>query len=556
MRVPYHINQKFIRMKTTFVYKVFVCLLFLLVADSVAAQEGRYYVSCYLERETSRKENGWFCYSSQDIFYDNLFIYKNVYNGIVRERANEDDGSWGASIGYSLDLKPKSFILNGGVGSKRDGNIVKGADSAEYTEGSGQFELYIHLEETSFGCTRTLDVKYKIVVDDPAIINSVKFEGANSDKSYVCGTSTRIAVSINRYNNGRGDAELQVFGDDKNWHKVKNAPSASTSYVTYDEIKQYVALGNPIQFRTRKTLISYDSSFSTNTNELRYLREFKFPAGKSLIIDPPVCYGGKTTLKIPYEGNISYIYTVSKSSATGENITGSLTSETINGTTYYILSKYFDAGTYTLNIEYQSSGCYFTTTFNVPTIPQFKINKDSPLYLNKVDNYEITKNGGTGGVSISLSNVYCNSDNTYFDNPFVTHGPGYNNVTVFANNQTFSGVISTPTMSADFGWGGRYTDGQMKMDLSAGTYNIFVQNSLGCKSDTLTNIILREPLPVSYNITVSDPKCFGEKGSVSIFNVSGGIGNKKYHIDSENTNNFDVSSFNIDNLSSGSLPCI
>ncbi|MDR1975163.1 MAG: T9SS type A sorting domain-containing protein [Bacteroidales bacterium] len=282
----------------------------------------------------------------------------------------------------------------------------------------------------------------------------------------------------------------------------------------------------------------------------------KFPAGKDVIIEQPICKEEKTTIKVPYKDTTKYTLTiVSADDGTGENIiTDSLQTETINGTTYYVVSEHFTAGAKTLKISSPGTGCYLEKSFKVPDIPAFTIDTGGyfpvggsgglfggterrPLFPNKIDDFEIRKYDSTGGVNLQVSGSYDLQ------------------VTIIATKSSKPSDSFTKTLPPVFVLPVDpdehvYSFGGVNIDLYAGIYEVLATNAHGCNSNTLT-ITLRQPERINYNTTVQNPKCTGNESVMKISNIRGGIRDLQYSIDNDTAQTFNVETITINGLSSG-----
>ncbi|MDR0798524.1 MAG: SprB repeat-containing protein, partial [Dysgonamonadaceae bacterium] len=278
------------------------------------------------------------------------------------------------------------------------------------------------------------------------------------------------------------------------------------------------------------------NSVSTSTKELWYLPSFEFPAGKSLITELPKCKGDSTILKIPYTGTINYTVTVKGTNpySFGNNpILTNFPYESINGTRYYIAKAKLDPGTYQLVVEYkEGSGttCAFESDpFIVPTIPDFKINTIS--YPSQVDSYKIPTIGGTGQALLKIS--------------------GCSSQTVTVKAGTLSFIKSMSNRTSTIVGGVTYYSGDVTIDLAAGSYTISVISATGCTSNTLSGITMNQPSPIAFTVEPQSPKCFGDKGSVLLKNISGGITPYSYKLDGGSAQSLSSPPDPIENLAPG-----
>ena len=164
-------------------------------------------------------------------------------------------------LSYVSDSKP-SFEL-----SVKDSTVHK-----SYT-GANPIKLHVTDLSMTVDVPTTFDVTYQITVDGPAIIENVRFEdnAAANEFGFICGTDTRIVVQVSEHYDEVNKAELQIKDDNGEWRTIiPQITSNSTNYITYDDIKQYVNIGNEIQFRTKKKLLDDNYSYNTNATKLSY----------------------------------------------------------------------------------------------------------------------------------------------------------------------------------------------------------------------------------------------------------------------------------------------
>jgi hypothetical protein len=484
-------------------------------ATFLNAQENRYYIK--YEKQffnTGKKGN---CNSNM---YSPLWLH--VFVPGVSGSAWEYFNSSLAAQTYSLYRKPSSFRLFGRIGPSGTKENPVGPHDVSYTEGMSPFTLEISGSHTSSNwlkdCVRSLSAKYHITVDDPAVIASVAFESPHASVTYMCDNTVRVVVKVDPYySNGNGSAVLQILDKNNAWQTLKTVAGNSTNYFTYSDVLKHVNLGSAIKFRTRKTLLDGSYSYSTSTSYLYYFPKFQFPAGKSLIVEPPVCAGGNTIVKIPYEGNVNYTLTTKgqEESSFGVNIEmKDCSTETIGGITYYKVSKQLTAGAHVLTLENKAGAtpCPFETSFTIPEILEFTLSNRT--FPDAVSTFQIRTRGGTGRVSFSVS------------------GSRNQNITIHAGSQTFSKTLASSSVTS----GVTYYSGSVSVDLKTGTYSIYATNT-SCTSNTLS-ATLSEPAAISFTATSSSPDCSASSlpggnagnGSISLSGVSGGISGYSYAV--------------------------
>ncbi|MDR1527833.1 MAG: T9SS type A sorting domain-containing protein [Dysgonamonadaceae bacterium] len=392
-----------------------------------------------------------------------------------------------------------------------------------YTKGMSSVAMNIsHYSHT--GCKRTVTASSTVTVDDPAVIESVRFENTNTN--YTCETPG-VVVSISRYyNNGKGNANLQIRDDNGTWRTLRTVSSSSVNTISYTTIAQYVSLGNPIRFRTEKTLLDNNISYSSSTNYLYYLPQFRFPAGKTVLVDPPSCMDGNTTIRVPYERNDNYTLTISGPYPSSHLVNVETNNPTVvkeNG--YYVFKGDFDEGEHQLTVEYKLSGCdncspcAFVDNFTVVKPPSLTIGSSSYEY-NGLDNagnaVQITKRGDMGRVSFQVSGSQ--------ERAIIIHAGMYINSTQLSESYQEQGST--------------YYRGTAYIDLPAGTYTVWATNS-SCISNTVENLFLNEPSAMNFTVTSDSPSCNEANlingncndGQIHISAFSGGIGNYTYQID-------------------------
>ena len=505
-------------MKKNFVIITVLCCIFLFCNFFVRGQENRYYI-LYEKLEYKESDKGT-CNSS---------FYSAVGLDVFVEGSNNPvwTGSTLSQQIHHLSEKPSSFKLYGEVGGKHGTNAVD-PHYLTYNKGMSPFELSISGSDYHATCTRYLEAKYKVTVDDPATISGVYF-GNTSGSLNSCDSNEKITVKVESYySNGKGNAEIQVLDRNSNWQTIGTIASNSTQSLTYDKIKQHVDRNSPIKIRTRKKLLDDSYSYSTFANSLYYLHQFQFPAGKTLILEKPVCKEDSTTIKIPYTGNVGYTVTIKKTGEAGNGKNYEILDclqEMINGTSYRCIKEKLSAGTYNLIIEYkkgQGTPCAFEKSFTVPDILDFTISNVS--YPSQVNEYKIPTIGSTGQVYFTVSNS-CDRA-----------------LTINAGQYTFNKTLSSARLQT-------YYSGNVSIDLPKGTYAIYVINSSGCKSNTISNVVMNEPPAITFAFKGYDPKCHNEKGRYRISNIKGGIGTYKYKLD-----NGIFKSFNAESVEDTGVP--
>jgi hypothetical protein len=490
-----------------------LCTLFVGLVFSITilyAQENRYYIEYKnLEYITACDMRGVdepcrFEIVSSDVFLDVLADDGTIlWDGFDASKENQ---------AYSIDVMPSYFRLDISHGVSPETVFYQKGSSLNFS--INQCSGYEYMECIYAWCS--------ITVDDPAVIENIKFENDNSEMVYSCDAAQRIAITISPYyDNGKGSAILQMQDSNETWQTLQEISSNTTIYITYEQISQFLSIKKPIKLRTVKTLLDNSMSYSTNTKYLYYLPKFEFPSGKILIVEPPACSGGNTILKIPYEGTTNYTLTVKGTNdwSWGENplIMGCPT-EIIGGTTYYLVSTNLAAGNYILNIENKGDAtpCPFETTFTVPEIPAFTLS--NLTYPPLVGGYNIPESGGTGQISFSVS------------------GSRTQEITVHAGAESFTKTLSSSTVTG----GITYYNGTVSIDLPAGEYNIYVENSLSCRSNTSEKVTLIAPTSISFTATVTkQPDCNAanlisgntSNATITLSNISGGTDNYKYAVD-------------------------
>jgi hypothetical protein len=384
-----------------------------------------------------------------------------------------------------------------------------------------------------FSLSCGINIYCEFSVEGPAIIKNITFVENKKEinVNYACPDAI-IKIDIEDHGVYSG-FDIECKNTSGNWTKISSGERGEYS-VSFN-VSDLQAIGiNPFQefsIRTKRRLVpNNDYSTSTFTKAFRYLPQFSFPAGKELIVEPTKCQNGKTTIKIPYEGSTNYtINIINNSNGTNElnTTTSSLTTETINGTKYYVANATLLSGEHTLKIEPTTNGCYFETTFKVTEAPPFVINNFT--FPDKTGNYEIRTSGGKGKVTFDISGSY------------------NQNITIKAGTESFSKTLSNSTETN----GRTYYRGSVTIELPAGTYNISAENTAGCTSNTQQNVVLRQPNAINFGITTSTPKCYDEKGNVTIKNITGGIGAYTYKIGNGEAQSFNTATVEINDLSPG-----
>jgi hypothetical protein len=486
------------------------------------AQDDRYYIK-YEETNWKTSTSGMFCNSSIFDAYVHIFLSSGVTKSFNR--------SGGKTQTHIMYLKPSFFRVATVVGTS--GDLRTGFVDRVYTKGEAPFEMS-RSDSYNTGCTRKINATYRMTVDDPAKIESVQFE--NSTDIYSCGTP-RIIIKVSPYyNNGKGLANLQVLDDNNVWQTLQTVSGNVTYYLTYAQIARYVSLGKPIKLRTTKTLLDNSYSYSSSTKYLYYLPTFKLPAGKTILTESPVCYGGNTIIRIPYEGTTNYIITISGPDSWSHGLQNIDTSrpDVKKEGGYYVFEEKIAEGTHILKAEYKLTGsdcpqCGCASEnlpFEVVLPPVFSLTEYRPGYTGTDNNnksVQIKEHGGKGSVLFTVS------------------GSRTQNVTVYANTASTQNAYSNNINLT----GGSfvknkitYYSGTASIDLPAGTFDIYVSNSF-CKSDTIRDITLSQPDDISFDTATTPPSCNTanrvsgsiDNGTIFISNIRGGIGVHKYSVD-------------------------
>ncbi|GHT54480.1 hypothetical protein AGMMS49982_19250 [Bacteroidia bacterium] len=484
---------------------------------------------------------GWGC-NGYNHHLAKVLLYTGI-NSLYTTVDINDGASAYVSFGVTKPTKAQLYIevgeYHGDMATKYSDKTPISATSAIISVSDGDW---------SGDCYRDLTVEESIVVDGPAEIDDVKFNGLNSP--YCCNTTNIKIWTGKYYSNGKGDAKIQILDRNNVWQTITTAYSyASSRTISYTQVLQHVNLAKPIKFRTKKQLRDNSYSYSYSTNFLYYIPKFKFPAGKTVIVEPPSCFGGNTIIKVPYEGSTKYTLTISgpDSISHGVNVETD-TLPAVNG--YYVFSGNFSAGEHVLKVEYKTSecptcGCAFTDTFYVPEIPQFKITTSATFAFDTLG-YQIqsTAPNAKGCVLFSIEN-----------SPTI-------NVTVHAKNgvEQTQQISSRQSTAID---GRTYYSGTVYIDLPAGTYNwedVYVKSDtpFDCRADYpySQNITLNQPDPITFTATPASPSCNTTNlvngssantanGTITVNNIAGGLGT--YTV---NDSAF-IGSLTVNNLSAG-----
>ena len=518
----------------TILQKIGICLLLLLCVGKGFGQEeddeeNRFLVSVncsglYL-RAFSAMLNGYQTYSGQQT-YDGYTIYEMNFEPIYIDFFNETRSS--------LNFNYCNMRSNPGY--------------------YGLLDPF-----NSFACTGSI-----IYVDGPVIIKNVTFE--NLAINYAC-PDNRIKLELDVHALGDSytnsfDFTIECRNESGNWTFVSDKIGKNTtSTMCISDNIQYVYLDysdflnkpglDPHQkmyFRTRRSLTYaryWESEFAStstfSTKSLFYLPKFQFPAGTSVIVEPPTCAGGNTTIKIPYTGTADYTVTVKGTDdyswGSNPSLLGCPT-EIIDGIKYYRLPMKLDVGNYRLVIENKAdanSPCAYISDppFEVPKVPDFTISQST--YTTYTDNsqqpIQIRTREGTASVSFDIAGS---------KNQSVTiHAGGSNN---FIKQLTSSYLVGDST----------YYQGTVSIDLPKGTYtNVYVDNASNCSATSYGTFELKETTAITFTATPTDPKCNGEGGSITLSSIGGGIGARTYSLNNDTPLSFTTSTVEILNIPSG-----
>ncbi len=318
-----------------------------------------------------------------------------------------------------------------------------------------------------------------------------------------------------------------------------NSSSNSLSYADLAGSNTNDWYGTPLYYRLKLVMSNGNSLYGATQGQTAFFPDLALPG--DVVVVPPACSYSSPTIKIPQSTTADYVITI-KGNWSGSQGYNFFTSNMTASNGYYILTEstactnaddgttqymtFTPGNTYNVTLEQEStlddpdySPCAATTTFTVPEIPDLTITKES-YDLNITDNngndVQIAKYGGSGVVNLYIT------------------GSNSNSVTITAGSNTFSKTLSTNyTVNSK-----TYYKGTVSISLLAGTYNTYVSNT-SCTSDPIS-VSLNEPDPISYDVSKTTISCnsaciSGEQsdGSITISNVSGGVGSYTYSINSE-----------------------
>ena len=395
-------------------------------------------------------------------------------------------------------------------------------------------------------------LKVTIAGEPPGTFSWVTFH--NDEEAYTCRKGNiEIQMNLNKSRDygypGTGmldiNPKLQILNRDNNWIELADLYYWNESLwierkeLSYSDVFQYVDMGQPIKFRIVKKQIDGGISYIT-ARTLYYLPPFEFPAGKNIIVEPPICPNSSPTIKIPANNDKNYTVYINGASGDLSLETNSLSPS--DG--YYIFTNEiitrlieeatekemeeefnFKQGNHTVYVENKAdpdcpecSGCTSDIfRFTITEIPDFKINSIS--YPDAAGGFQVPKNGGNGKVSFDIS------------------GSKDNNVEIYAGGVSYTPISSSLTAS------GGYYSGNVVIELPASTYNnAYVTNATGCETDR-RNITLTQPDQISFTPTPTPPSCNSNTvglvhsvsktndGKITLSSVSGGIGTLHYSIE-------------------------
>ena len=241
--------------------------------------------------------------------------------------------------------------------------------------------------------------------------------------------------------------------------------------------------------------------------------------------------------------------------------TGTILYSIDNGTTLVAGNVFnnLSAGTYNILIQ-DGNGCTATASVNITEPPAINVNANSVTSTCGNSNGSITvnANGGTGLIQYSI-----NGGTTYqAGNVFNGLAAGNYSIVVqdangctatsaitvadatgpalasvpFTNVICFGGNTGSITINANGGTGAlqysinggtTYQGGISFNNLTAGTYNIVVQDANGCTVTTTVNVT--EPPQIVFNTNQQNTTCSNSNGSITI-NANGGTGILQYSI--------------------------
>ena len=520
--------------------------------------ERRYCVRTQVNEYTANKEKiGWLIGCNSKLYH-----YASVYfnaSGVKNYIYTNYNNSNNTSFRCDLTSAPSTFYIDGYIG-ETSSNGRSMSNFVNYSEGSGPLDLTISgYRDYDGNCRRSLTVKLKVIVDGPAVITNVSFDGLPStDKT--CGTPNIIVTTNKYYNNTYGRvADLQILDRNNTWQTLKTVPyTGGVSSFSYETIMNHVDLGRQIRFRTVKRLDDYELSSHTSTKYLYYLPKFKFPDGTDVIVDYPICKGESPTIKIPFSDNNNYNLAIrSTNTNTGGGVN---TADLAKEGNYYILTESdltktkndfddendfgdfdeeykFYPGIYELAVEHASANysetpCPFYHTFEIYDIPEFTITNSSykdVMTDNRGKTYQIRETGKTGEVSFHVSNsktrdVYVSAQRdggTYYTSAKQSLTPS----STIGGTTYYSGIVSINLYSGEYD------------DISV--YNDITPASSRCYAYYPQNINLSQPDPISFDdAVITSPSCNisnliegdTQNGKIKLIDIKGGIGSLHYSI--------------------------
>lgn len=515
------------------------------------------FINCFAQSNEPTKDNNNYCgiYTSDPIItnesdyaYEQCDCNLSTSAGCIVKTSRIVKTTylnWEESLGLPSCLWFKSVFT--------DGYTVRGEDydTIAYTKGTNTYIIENSIRGYSgiiygTGSSSTNCIFNHVGVDTIIVDGPILFQRAfnflyGSSSNFSCNLDAVIfTIYYSSYDNGLGEYKLQVYDYiNKGWADVKNLSSSGGAIsLTYnDDLSSIISLSdtNTLYFRTKKkyyrdayhTAYTY-SYYKTN---LRYLEPVNIDA-EDIKYETPHCPDDIPIIKIPASSASSYTITISPFETEGQTQTFqentvcpdscSACGYSIKDDTIIIDNSTIDNNCNSMYLTFDTGKLYYTIentklttckvsgSIDVPTIetPNIAINGYGFTATDDT-NIHIKKNGGTGSIYLNITNSRSNS------------------ATITIGNKDTTVILPTSTPNGTITY---YSKSNIEIPgISSGTYNINAVNGYECSFNTITNVKFLQPARITYLCTPNNscPSSYvnGNNGTITINNISGGLGN-------------------------------
>ncbi|MDR2448870.1 MAG: SprB repeat-containing protein [Prevotellaceae bacterium] len=268
----------------TLVKIVFATMLTGCLALNLYAQEfNQYYVEFSRNSKVLVGTSGGGC--GDDYHYLEFTVIDSLGKFCSPVIGKSSYGGYGINSGlfpervvYGLfSSRPSSFKLLGKAGDEDD-DFDEDYKTWQYVKGSDPVNLVVCPAFSDCGwfycCNRSLDAKYKVIVDDPVFITNISYK--NNGK-YATETDKLILRVEKFYQNNKTLPILQVSADNKQtWQDLQSVSPNQTISLSYDAIVGKLDidfeswLGKGLYFRVVKTLLNGTKTKGNDTGPVTF----------------------------------------------------------------------------------------------------------------------------------------------------------------------------------------------------------------------------------------------------------------------------------------------